>query len=72
MTVPNQHVTLDIGLSSDGRIVLRFYDEGVGCESEIAMSLSEARALVAHLEDAIRVAAALPEGRHISMGEGRA
>jgi hypothetical protein len=66
------HVTLDIGLSSDGRIVLRFFDEGVACESEIAMSVEEARGLVAHLEDVIRVAASLPRGKHISMGEGRA
>jgi hypothetical protein len=36
------------------------------------MSLAEARRLVAHLADVIAVAAALPEGRRISLEEGQA
>jgi hypothetical protein len=65
-------VVLDIGLASDGRIVLVFHDVGLPAETEIAMSVDEARALVAHLEQVIAVAAALPEGRRISLEEGRA
>jgi hypothetical protein len=65
-------VLLDIGLASDGRIVLTVHDVGLPAETEIAMSLAEARALVAHLEAVIAVAAALPKGRRISLEEGRA
>jgi hypothetical protein len=65
-------IVLDIGLAADGRIVLIFRDAGMPAETEIAMSLAEARALVAHLEQVIAVAAALPAGRGISLKEGRA
>jgi hypothetical protein len=65
-------VLLDLGLASDGRIVLVIHDVGLPAETEIVMSLAEARALVAHLEAVIAVAASLPEGRRISLQEGRA
>jgi hypothetical protein len=65
-------VVLDIGLAADGRIVLVIRDVGMPAETEVAMSVDEARALVAHLEQVIAVAAALPEGRRISLEEGRA
>ena len=63
---------LDLGLTADGRIVLRIHDVGLPAETEIVMSLAEARRLVAHLADVIAVAEALPEGRRISLEEGRA
>ena len=65
-------VLLDIGLAADGRIVLLIHDAGLPAETEITMSVDEARALVAHLEAVIAVAAALPEGRRISLEEGTA
>jgi hypothetical protein len=65
-------VVLDIGLAADGRIVLVFHDVGLPAETEIAMSVAEARVLVAHLEQVIAVAEALPAGRRISLKEGRA
>jgi hypothetical protein len=64
-------VVLDIGLAEDGRIVLIVHDAGLPAETEIAMSVAEARVLVAYLEQVIAVAAALPEGRRISLKEGR-
>jgi hypothetical protein len=68
----SDHVVLDIGVASDGRIVLIIRDVGLPAETEIAMSLAEARGLVKHLEAVIAVAAALPKGRRISLKEGRA
>lgn len=65
-------VLLDIGLASDGRIVLRLGDEGVECETEIVMSVEEARALVRHIEAVIAVAECVPAGRRISLDEGTA
>jgi hypothetical protein len=65
-------VLLDIGLAADGRIVLRIRDDGLPAETEIVMSIEEARAFVRHLEAVIAVAAALPAGRRISMDEGQA
>jgi hypothetical protein len=63
---------LDIGLASDGTIVLRCYDAAVGSTMEITMSVEEARGLVKHLEQVIAVAASLPAGRRISLEEGHA
>jgi hypothetical protein len=66
------NIVLDICLAADGRIVLLIHDVGLPAETEIMMSVDEARAFVAHLEAVIAVAASLPTGRHISMREGSA
>ena len=65
-------VVLDLGLAADGRIVLLIHDVGLPAETEIVMSVEEARHLVAFLQDVIAVAEALPAGRRISLEEGRA
>lgn len=63
---------LDMGVDAGGRIVLRFRDDVADCETEAVMSVEEARALVANLEQIIPVAVALLVGGHVSLEEGRA
>lgn len=63
---------VDIGLAADGRIVLSITDHDVDCETLVVMSVDEALALAAHLQTVAEAAAAIPEGRRLSLDEGRA